>query len=445
MTGNVKTLAAYLTISLAVFGAASVKAANGVGGHDDDKGSNGGDVYVRRGDTGDRIGDDGVGDVRTDEFDTVARPRTIIPGSGTVRTVDGTGARVGANIVHRSLGASDYGRASDANFRLAGVNNVGVGSQGAAYSQIAGASNGDATRIDRASVPPEGVYNQFAFGVTAAAVNSADPFNRSVHANRPNMIDADAYNSQFAYWSYGLSSYYGRFSAYENGYSPFVYDSSLYDRRNPRNFNPDYNYAGYGPGELGNPSVATAAARSAVYEYSHLLATPMAAPTKPTVVGDWDAISDVARNAFKAGDYSRARELTDRAIGQKPNDANLQNLSALALFALHRYEDADKSLHAMPSVGQRWDWQKLVDLYSNVSVYTEQLRALEDYCNTNPRTASGRFVLAYFYMTQGNTEVAVDQFKHVIALRPQDDVAARLFRRLEQAKTPAATGVVGPK
>ena len=57
----------------------------------------------------------------------------------------------------------------------------------------------------------------------------------------------------------------------------------------------------------------------------------------------------------------------------------------------------------MLAVGPGWDWNTLIGLYPNVSVYTEQLRALESYCNLNPKSAPARFVLAYFYLTQGNT------------------------------------------
>ena len=40
-------------------------------------------------------------------------------------------------------------------------------------------------------------------------------------------------------------------------------------------------------------------------------------------------------------------------------------------------------------------------------------------------------MLAYLYLTQGNTEAALDQLKRVVALQPKDTVAARLIQRLE--------------
>ena len=154
---------------------------------------------------------------------------------------------------------------------------------------------------------------------------------------------------------------------------------------------------------------------------------------------------DAARDAFKAGDYAKALELTDQAIRQMPNDAALHEFRGVVLFALHRYEDAAAPLYAVLSVGPGWDWPTLVGLYPNVSVYTEQLRALESYCKLNPRSASARFVLAYLYLTQGNTDVAVEQLKRVVALQPKDTISARLIQQLETTSSPAgAAGAASP-
>jgi tetratricopeptide (TPR) repeat protein len=119
----------------------------------------------------------------------------------------------------------------------------------------------------------------------------------------------------------------------------------------------------------------------------------------------------------------------------------LHEFRGLVLFALYRYDDAAAPLYAVLSVGPGWDWQTLAGLYSNVSVYTEQLRALETYCRLNPRSASARFVLAYLYLTQGNSDVAVDQLKRVVALQPKDTIAARLIQQLDKTSAPAGAGV----
>jgi Tetratricopeptide repeat len=454
MTGNIKNLTAYLTISLAVLGAASVERANGAGDHESEQGGKGadGDTTVRIY-SGGRIGGDdgdGIGDARRGEFGPVARPRTIIPGSGMVRSASGIDARPRVNMASSSFGSPNFGAAPVANFGQAGVNNGGLGLQGTAYGQGTGAPNTGTAPMGGTNAAPEGVYNQFGFGVTAAAVNSADPFNRSPHENRPNMIDADAYNNQFVHWSYGLASYYGGYGGsggyggYENGYSPFLFDSSLYYRRGPSYNNAYDNYAVYGSGAFEYRSLNSVVAQPAVYEYSHPLTTPVT-PPQPAVANPVGTGFDASRDAFKAGNYSKALELADQSIRQLPGDGTLHEFRGLVLFALQRYEDAAAPLHTALSVGRGWDWRTLVGLYSNVSVYTEQLRALENHCNQNPRSASARFVLAYLYLTQGNADVAADQFKQVRALQPENAVAARLIQQLDKTKMPAGSDRVRPE
>src|SRR5262249_19643997 len=90
-------------------------------------------------------------------------------------------------------------------------------------------------------------------------------------------------------------------------------------------------------------------------------------------------------------------------------------------------------------VGPGWDWSTLVGLYPDVSVYTEQLRALEDYCQTNPQAAAARFVLSYHYLTEGYTDSAVAVLKQVVALMPSDTLSAKLLRQLDPPKDQTTT------
>ncbi len=95
----------------------------------------------------------------------------------------------------------------------------------------------------------------------------------------------------------------------------------------------------------------------------------------------------------------------------------------------------------MLTAGPGWDWATLSGLYPNVSVYTQQLRALEAYCGQNPSSASARFVLAYQYLTEGHTLASLQQLKEVAALQPRDGLSPQLARQLE----PTAGGLpAGP-
>jgi tetratricopeptide (TPR) repeat protein len=112
----------------------------------------------------------------------------------------------------------------------------------------------------------------------------------------------------------------------------------------------------------------------------------------------------------------------------------------LVLFAQGKYEQAAAPIYSVLSVGPGWDWTSLIGNYNDANVYTEQLRALESYCNLNPQSAPARFVLAYFYLTQGNTDSALGQLKQVIAVVPKDTVSAQLIQRLEKTGSPTGPG-----
>src|SRR5262249_18217352 len=139
-----------------------------------------------------------------------------------------------------------------------------------------------------------------------------------------------------------------------------------------------------------------------------------------------------------AGDYVTALRRTDEAIQTLPNDATLHEFRALALFALQKYDQASVPLYAVLSVGPGWDWTTLVGLYPGVDVYTQQLRALEQYARANPKSSSARFLLAYHYLTQGHNEAAASEFRQVQTLAPGDALSAQLLKQLsppDQAST----------
>ena len=97
-------------------------------------------------------------------------------------------------------------------------------------------------------------------------------------------------------------------------------------------------------------------------------------------------------------------------------------------------------MYTVLSTGPGWDWTTLAGLYPSIDVYTQQLRALEAYCNANPQAASARFVLAALYMTQGSNDAAAGILKQVVALQPRDTLSAQLLAAL--TATPA--GRSGP-
>jgi tetratricopeptide (TPR) repeat protein len=139
---------------------------------------------------------------------------------------------------------------------------------------------------------------------------------------------------------------------------------------------------------------------------------------------------DRARDAFKAGDYAAALDLTDAALKDVPGDPLVHEFKALALFARGEYARAAAELHDVLADRPGMDWTTLSGLYPDVETYTGQLRALEDRCRRDPNAAAPRFVLAYHYLAAGHNDAAVAQLKALTTLEPGDRVARRLLASL---------------
>ena len=179
--------------------------------------------------------------------------------------------------------------------------------------------------------------------------------------------------------------------------------------------------AGRRPGPAGQrPANNAPAANPPAYDYSQPVNTAAAPPDVPPPADQATTPAAQARQAFQAGDYANAIQLTQQALGQMPNDVDLHEFLALGLFAQGNYEQAAAPLYAVLSVGPGWDWTTLIGNYPDAGVYTGQLRGLEAFVKANPRSAKAQFVLAYHYISQGHGEAAIRPLKDVVALQPND-------------------------
>jgi tetratricopeptide (TPR) repeat protein len=200
------------------------------------------------------------------------------------------------------------------------------------------------------------------------------------------------------------------------------YGSALYGMGYMPYYNPYY----YGAGTV----VVNQPVMAVPYDYSQPIDT-ISAPASESVTDQAMALFDAGRASFHEGNYADALRKTNEALTKLPNDTTLHEFRALGLFALERYDEAAATLYAVLSVGPGWDWTTLISLYQSVDIYTNQLRALEEYCTVHRDSATGRFVLAYLYLTAGQTDAAVDILKQVVALKPNDSLSARLLRQLD--------------
>lgn len=166
-----------------------------------------------------------------------------------------------------------------------------------------------------------------------------------------------------------------------------------------------------------------------------------AAPGQPSAEEAVSQALDAARAAFAAGDYATAMTQINQAIAKQPNDPMLHQFRGLILFATKEYKQAAGTVYAVLSTGPGWDWATLSGFYPSVDVYTNQLRALEQYRNENLNQPEARFLLAYHYMSCGYNDSAVTELKEAVKLSPKDQLSAQLLAGLssENVTTPPPT------
>ncbi|MBI3863870.1 MAG: tetratricopeptide repeat protein [Planctomycetia bacterium] len=168
------------------------------------------------------------------------------------------------------------------------------------------------------------------------------------------------------------------------------------------------------------------------YDYAQPI--PVDYSVAPTAVGAEGNTADAALNAaveaFKQNDYDAALDIVNKGVAQFPNDSVLHEFRALVLFARRDYQQAAATIHSVLAIGPGWDWTTLASLYTSIAIYTEQLRALEEFTRANPQDGGGHFLLGYHYMSAGHAAAAAKQFQQVVTLVPGDRVAADLTKML---------------
>lgn len=198
------------------------------------------------------------------------------------------------------------------------------------------------------------------------------------------------------------------------GYAPLAYRTGYWNYYNP--------YC-YEPLVLG----------TTVINYSEpiILSSNSVAPEADTEDSPAMVQFEAARAAFARGDYDSALQSTHRALEYLPTDAALNEFLALVHFARGNYRDSAGVIHSVLAAGPGWNWDTMIELYGgDVNTYTRHLRAAEAYRKANPQAAEARFLLAYHYTTTGHKDAATKQLREVLALEPNDTVAAQLLEGL---------------
>src|SRR5271157_4121202 len=237
-----------------------------------------------------------------------------------------------------------------------------------------------------------------------------------------------ALGSVLGYGGYGYPSYYSGYGVYD--YFP-TWGASNYTGWGLGSMASNWLYSGYT-----NPYnaivIATQPAQTTVvYDYSQPINVTAEAPN-PATESSTEQVFSAARDAFKAGDFQRALDLTDQVLKDTPNVPVVHEFRALCLFALKRYDEAAAVDYTVLSAGPGWNWSTLVGLYPDVDTYTNQLRALEASVKTNPNSPATEFLLAYQYLVQGHQDAAASQFEKVTQLQPSDQLSASFVKALKK-------------
>lgn len=252
------------------------------------------------------------------------------------------------------------------------------------------------------------------------------------------------FNSGYSGYGWGLGSGYGGYSGYSGygrGYGGYRY----------RPFG--WGLGGWGLGSLyynsgylgySNPYYVTSG--PVYYNYSQPIPVSYNAPV--TIVENAPDSADEAFNdavaAFRQNDYDAALDITNKGITQHSDDAVLHEFRSLVLFAKRDFQQSAGTIHSVLAVGPGWDWTTLIGLYASASLYTEQLRDLEDFTKANPLDAASHFLLAYHYMTCGHTDDAVRQLRVVVQLMPNDRVASDILKMIAAPLPTQTDGAVAP-
>ncbi len=373
-------------------------------------------------------------------------PRTAT--SRTTLTPARPPAETTGNLPNNGAGAAG---AAYSNRNQSTLPNNGAGAAGAAYSNRnqstlpnngAGAA-GAAAGAHYANNNNSGLPNNGAGAAGAAAgaryANNNNGYNNLGAGAMGAALGAGYANNNNGYWNgnYGMGGY-GGVGAWGTGSPAYGYGYSSYS--NP--------YYGGGGGDIGGGQPVAQPTAGPSYDYSQPLNTAAADPA-PVAVDQGAAALAQARTAFQANDYATALQLTQQALAQTPNDSDLHEFLALVLFAQGQYEKAAAPLYAVLSIGPGWNWTSLITNYSDASLYTKQLRALEAYVKANPRSASAEFVLAYQYIAQGQGKAAIKPLESVVKLQPTDTLSPQLLAKLDPsaasiAPAPAPTQEFDP-
>ncbi|RPI85951.1 MAG: hypothetical protein EHM42_06365 [Planctomycetaceae bacterium] len=151
-----------------------------------------------------------------------------------------------------------------------------------------------------------------------------------------------------------------------------------------------------------------------------------------------------ALDLMRGRDYGQSLSVLDSILTEDPTDVGLQELRALALFGLGRYDEAAETLYSGLSVAPGCDWTTLIFCFGKLDDYNQSMAALREFVKSNPSSAAGQFLLGYHFMTQGHEDAARVRFQRAFEREPRDQVSRMMLELLPDPKSPATAAPPAP-
>lgn len=158
--------------------------------------------------------------------------------------------------------------------------------------------------------------------------------------------------------------------------------------------------------------------------------SPFVAPPRP---GWFDR--EAARRSFRHGDVKSVLRAADEAARWYPEDSEVQQTRALALFALGRFEEAGRAVRRAWMSGDWWDWAAVRAHYNRNDDYLSQLRSLQRAARdpAGSRSADVQLLLGYHNIALGRLVEGREAVVKALRARPEDPVAEDILDRLPPA------------
>lgn len=161
----------------------------------------------------------------------------------------------------------------------------------------------------------------------------------------------------------------------------------------------------------------------------------VAPPAKPSEVEKANEVYKTAMNAFQEQRYSDAALLFQQLMVTRSNSELAPLMLAQAKFAEGEFLSAGEQLaDALTKVApSRWGEpvKQYRELYPQVRLYSQQIKALQEFVKLNSDKFSAQLLIGYHYGYLGYRQDAIKHLRLAQGLSPENQVVAKLLQQFE--------------